>query len=57
MHLKSPSLRDNFADQSAVIPKILEVFENLSKRLRSLENLPLHIVSVQPLSAGNIPSP
>ncbi|BBN14117.1 U3 small nucleolar RNA-associated protein 22 [Marchantia polymorpha subsp. ruderalis] len=38
-------------DQSAVIPKILEVFENLSKRLRSLENLPLHIVSVQPLSA------
>ncbi|KAG6557753.1 hypothetical protein Mapa_000520 [Marchantia paleacea] len=38
-------------DQSAVMPKILEVLETLSKRLRSMENLPLHVVSVQPLSA------
>ncbi|KAL2621529.1 hypothetical protein R1flu_001734 [Riccia fluitans] len=38
-------------DQAAVMPKILEAFENLSRRLRTMEDLPLRILSVQPLSA------
>ncbi|KAL3680637.1 hypothetical protein R1sor_023593 [Riccia sorocarpa] len=37
-------------DQAAVMPTILEAFETLSKRLRSMEDLPLRVVSVQPLS-------
>jgi hypothetical protein len=32
----------------------MEVFGNLSKRLRDIEDLPLKIVSVQPISPGNI---
>ena len=32
----------------------MEVFGNLSKRLRDIEDLPLKVVSVQPISPGNI---
>ncbi|CAM6124508.1 unnamed protein product [Calypogeia fissa] len=39
-------------DQVSVMPKLLDAFETLSKRLRGIENLPLKIVSVQPLSAA-----
>lgn len=39
-------------DQVSVMPKLLEAFESLSKKLRAIENLPLKVVSVQPLSAA-----
>lgn len=31
----------------------MEVFGNLSKRLRDIEDLPLKVVAVQPISPGN----
>lgn len=39
-------------DISASAPKLLEVFEIFSKRLRNLEDLPLKMSSIQPLSAA-----
>lgn len=43
-----------FIDPTSTLPKLLEVFESLSKRLRGIEDLPLQVVSVQPVSAGNV---
>eukprot|EP00898_Chlorokybus_atmophyticus_P007576 jgi/Chlat1/781/Chrsp104S01309 len=43
--------KDGMQDPSAVEPIVQESFDKLSKQLRNLSDLPLKIVSLQPLSA------
>ncbi|GAQ85560.1 U3 small nucleolar RNA-associated protein 22 [Klebsormidium nitens] len=45
-------LQENGTDPAGVMPTLLDAFTKLSKRLRGLTDLPLKVVSVQPLSAA-----
>lgn len=44
------ALLEKGTDPTSTVSKLMEVFGNLSKRLRDIEDLPLKIVSVQPIS-------
>ncbi|CAK9267471.1 unnamed protein product [Sphagnum jensenii] len=46
------ALLENGTDTTTSTPKLLEALDILSKRLRTIENLPLQVVSVQPVSAA-----
>lgn len=41
-----------FSDPISYSGRLLEKFEEFSKRLRSIEDIPLRISSVQPLDSG-----
>ncbi|KAJ7523478.1 hypothetical protein O6H91_18G051300 [Diphasiastrum complanatum] len=45
------SFWQNGRDPAVSMPKLLDAFDSLSKHLRSLENIPLKVSSVQPLSS------
>lgn len=44
-------------DSISTFPKLMEVYETFAKRLRGIEDLPLKVVTVQPVSPGNILAP